>query len=157
MISTNIKQINSCLKYPIIFDKNNKAILSSDLILIKYQYFTYIRYNYAIAEYVLINNSIQLLYHTYSHYAFHMFFHKTDNYSVLKIEDNNLNHLNELSKQEILFLKKRKKSVYYRSNWHHLPEITTDVSEKYAWNSGFATYIGLSNNKQHIDFLYLNK
>jgi hypothetical protein len=155
MISSNIKQINSCLKYPVIFDDNNIAILSSDVILLKYQLCNYVRYSYAIAEYVLLGDSIQLLYHIYANYPFHMKFHqKNEYYFIYKTEDK---VLNDLPKQESLFLKKRKKSVYHRSNWTVIPELVTDLSEQYKWDSGFASYIGLTNNKQHIDFLFLNK
>lgn len=156
MISSNIKQINSCLKYPIIFDDNNIAILSSDVILLKYQFCSYVRYNYAIAEYVKIGDSVQLLYHVYANYPFHMRFY-TNNEKTYYVYKSNDSVLNDLPKQESLFLKKRKKSVFYRSKWSNIPELVTDLSKQYKWDSGFASYIGLTNNKQHIDFLFLNK
>lgn len=147
-----LKEVKSFIKC-IYYDSRNRPLLSGDLVLISID--TYFKPSFAIAEYIKIGNDIKILFHIYSDFPYHMLIYDNNKtrYHINKIC---IDELAEISKQEFLFLKKRHKSVLYRSNWNSLPELVTDLPEKYSIDSGFASYIGLQYNN-HVDFLYLNK
>lgn len=148
-----LKEVKSCIKY-IYYDEHNRPLLSGDLVLISIIN-SYLKSSFAIVEYIKIGNNIKILFHIYSNFPYHMLIYDNNKtrYHINKIC---IDELTGISKQEFLFLKKRHKSVLYRSNWNSLPELVTDLPEKYSIDSGFASYIGLQYN-HHVDFLYLNK
>ena len=102
--------------------------------------FSYLNRNYAIVEYVCINDKHAVLLHGYrSSWHFNIFFINKMNKIEFLLE--NFTNISFLHKEEYMFYFKKIKAANYRKNWKNIPNLNYD-------NNGI--YLNYLNHKEYI-------
>lgn len=138
----NIKDISFITKYDkYLQDKNGNKLLSGDIFIIQSSALEFVIPDYyCIFEYVKCRSSIGYIFHGY----------KTQNHISNFIKLNNspaqnsyVKYTSKLtcSKNELQYINRIKRGIYYRSNWNALPELIYDENCCYLTNGIHREYL----------------